>query len=355
MEIVALVVGATGIAGRGVSQELLDAGARVHGLSRHRDGVIAGVEHIAADLLDPASLNKAVSTIKPSHVYMTAWSRRATEQENIRVNAGMVRTVLEAVAPARSVKHVALVTGLKHYLGPFESYLRGGVAPPTPLREEQPRLDLPNFYYSQEDELYAAANRDGFTWSVHRPHTIIGKAIGNAMNMGSTLAAYASICKELGRSFKFPGSAAQWNGLSDMTDARMLGKQLVWASTTDIAKNEAYNIVNGDIFRWSWLWPRIAKWFGVTWEGFEGAPVPLEGQMTNDGEAWKKMATKYDLVEPDLSRVASPWHTDLDMGRPIEVMTDMALSRKLGFHVYQNTEEAFHDLFATLRAEKVIP
>ena len=332
MEIVALVVGATGIAGRGVSQELLDAGARVHGLSRHRDGVIAGVEHVAADLLDPASLNKAVSRIKPSHVYLTAWSRRATEQENIKVNAGMVRAVLEAVAPARSVKHVALVTGLKHYLGPFEAYVRGGVAPPTPLREEQPRLDLPNFYYSQEDELYAAANRDGFTWSVHRPHTIIGKAIGNAMNMGSTLAAYASICKELGRPFKFPGSAAQWNGLSDMTDARVLGKQLVWASTTDIAKNEAYNIVNGDIFRWSWLWPRIAKWFGVTWEGFEGAPVPLEGQMTNDGEVWKKMATKYGLVEPDLSRVASPWHTDLDMGRPIEVMTDMALSRKLGFH-----------------------
>ena len=43
------------------------------------------------------------------------------------------------------------------------------------------------------------------------------------------------------------------------------------------------------------------------------------------------------------------------MGRPIEVMTDMARSRKLGFLVYQNTEEAFHDLFATLRAEKVIP
>ena len=44
------------------------------------------------------------------------------------------------------------------------------------------------------------------------------------------------------------------------------------------------------------------------------------------------MAAKYGLVEPDLARVASPWHTDLDMGRPIEVMTDMALSRKHGFH-----------------------
>ena len=167
-----------------------------------------------------------------------------------------------------------------------------GLLPPTPVREEQPRLDLPNFYYNQEDEVYAAAKRDGFTWSVHRPHTIIGKAIGNAMNMGSTLAAYASICKELGRPFKFPGSAAQWNGLSDMTDARVLGKQLVWASTTDVAKNEAYNIVNGDIFRWSWLWPRIAKWFGVGWEGFEadaGSPGRPDGRTTpKSGRQWRR-------------------------------------------------------------------
>jgi nucleoside-diphosphate-sugar epimerase len=355
MKIEALVVGATGIAGRGVSQELLDFGARVHGLSRRREGIIPGVEHRAADLQDPASVSKAIGELKPSHVYLAVWSRQPTEEENIKVNAGIVRAVLDAVAPARSVKHVALVTGLKHYLGPFEAYARSGLLPPTPVREEQQRLNVHNFYYNQEDEVYAAARRDGFTWSIHRPHTIIGKAIGNAMNMGTTLAAYASICKELGRPFKFPGSAAQWNGLTDMTDARILGKQLVWASTTDIAKNEAYNVVNGDIFRWSWLWPRLAKWFGVTPEAFETAPVPLEGQMANDAGVWKKMAEKHGLVEPDLWRVASPWHTDLDISRPLEVMTDMTRSRKLGFLAYQNTEEAFHELFATLRAEKVIP
>ena len=267
----------------------------------------------------------------------------------------MVRNLLAALAPARSVKHVALVTGLKHYLGPFDAYVKAGTPPPTPLREEQHRLDLPNFYYAQEDEVYAAAKRDGFTWSVHRPHTIIGKAIGNAMNMGSTLAAYASICREVGRPFVFPGSAAQWNGLSDMTDTRILAKQLLWASSEDVAKNEAYNIVNGDIFRWSWMWPRIAKWFGVEWEGPGDSIVPLEAQMAKDAPVWEAMADKYGLAEPNLWRVASPWHTDLDLSRPIEVMTDMALSRKLGFLAYQNTENAFHDLFSALRADKVIP
>jgi nucleoside-diphosphate-sugar epimerase len=355
MEIVALVVGATGIAGRGVSQELVERGARVHGLSRKSEGLAHGVTHVAADLTDPESVKTAVAGLKPTHIYFTTWSRRANEEENIKVNAGAVRTLLNAVAPAHSVVHVALVTGLKHYLGPFDAYLRAGTSPLMPVREEQPRLDIPNFYYAQEDEVYAAAARDGFTWSVHRPHTIIGKAIGNAMNMGTTLAAYASICKEAGRRFKFPGSAAQWNGLSDMTDSHVLGKQLVWASTHDFAKNNAYNIVNGDIFRWNWMWPRIAKWFGVDWEGFTGEVTPLEAQMAGDTAAWKRIVDKHRLVEPDLARVASAWHTDLDLSRPVEVMTDMAASRKLGFSVFQSTEDAFFDLFATLRLDRIIP
>lgn len=355
MDIVALVVGATGIAGRGACQELLGRGAEVHGLSRNAEGLVPGVRHVAADLLNSESLKKALSGLKPTHVYITTWSRRSTEAENIEVNGGMVRNVLAVLAPARSIKHVALVTGLKHYLGPFDAYVRTGTLPATPLREEQPRLDIPNFYYTQEDEVYAAAERDGFTWSVHRPHTIIGRAIGNAMNMGTTLAAYASICKELGKPFTFPGSAAQWNGLSDMTDTRILAKQLLWASTDDFAKNEAYNIVNGDIFRWSWMWPRIAKWFGVEWIGAEKEMAPLEGQMANDTPIWKGMADKYGLAESDLWRVASPWHTDLDLSRPIDVMTDMANSRRRGFLTYQSTEDAFLELFASLRADKIIP
>ena len=355
MNIVGLVVGATGIAGRGACQELLRCGAEVLGLSRHPDGLVVGVRHVSVDLLDADRLRSSLSDLKPTHVYFTAWSRRATEAENIKVNGDMVRNVLAALSPSRTVTHVALVTGLKHYLGPFDAYVKAGTLPSTPLREEQPRLDTPNFYYAQEDEVYTAAQREGFTWSVHRPHTIIGRAIGNAMNMGTTLAAYASICKELGRPFIFPGSAAQWNGLSDMTDARILAKQLLWASTNDFAKNDAYNITNGDLFRWNWMWPRIAKWFGVEWRGVESDMVSLDAQMANDATVWKEMAEKYGLVEPDLSRVASPWHTDLDLSRPIEVMTDMASSRKRGFLAYQSTEDSFYDLFAALRGDRVIP
>ena len=247
----ALIAGITGIGGNHVARELLANGWKVIGLSRRPPHDLPGVQHIAADMLDRAALATTLAGVKPTHVFITTWMRQDTEAENIRVNAALVRNLLDAVAPSNSVRHVALVTGLKHYPGPFEAYASAGTLPDTPLRESQPRLPIENFYYAQEDEVYAAAQRDRFTWSVHRPHTIIGLAVGNAMNLGTTLAVYASICKHTGRAFQFPGSGAQWNGLSDVTDARMLAKQLVWAADTDAARNAAFNIVNGDVFRWS--------------------------------------------------------------------------------------------------------
>jgi nucleoside-diphosphate-sugar epimerase len=351
----ALVVGASGIGGRYTASELLAHGWTVYGLARRPPRDLPGLIPVAADLLDEVGLQAALADVAPTHVFITTWMRQDSEAENIRVNALLVRNLLDALSPKKSLRHVALVTGLKHYLGPFEAYASSGTLPDTPLRESQPRLPLDNFYYAQEDEVYAAAGRDRFTWTIHRPHSIIGMAVGNAMNMGTTLAVYASICKETGRPFRFPGSEAQWNGLCDVTDARMLAKQLRWAADTDAARNEAFNITNGDYFRWSWLWRRLAAWFGVPAEGYSGTVQPLEAAMANDAELWSDMARRHHLQEADLDRLASPWHTDLDLGRPIEVMTDMANSRRLGFAAWQSTEDSFYDLFAALRAQRLIP
>ncbi|RYB03109.1 SDR family oxidoreductase [Lichenibacterium ramalinae] len=349
----ALVVGTSGIVGSATTALLLSEGWTVHGLAR-RPEAGAGILPVAADLQDAAGTAAALRDVRPEAVFIATWARQATEAENIRVNAGMVRNLLDGLRPAGTVRHVALVTGLKHYLGPFEAYGKGKL-PQTPFREEQGRLDIENFYYAQEDEVFAAATRDGFAWSVHRPHTIIGKAVGNAMNMGTTLAAYAVLCRETGRPFRFPGSAAQWNGLTDMTDARLLARQLLWATETPAAANQAFNVVDGDVFRWSWMWGRIADWFGLEPAPFDGTVRPLEEQMAGDAPVWRRIAERENLAEPDLARMASPWHTDADLGRPIEVVTDMSKSRKLGFTAYQASDEAFFDLFARLRADRLIP
>jgi hypothetical protein len=153
----------------------------------------------------------------------------------------------------------------------------------------------------------------------------------------------------------FPGSAAQWNGLTDMTDARLLARHLEWAATTAAARDQAFNVVNGDVFRWSWMWPRLAGWFDLDPAPYPGEGTPLERQLTDAALIWTEIARRHDLRVADLSRVTSAWHTDADLGRPIEVVTDMSKSRKLGFREYQATDDSFFDLFTMLRDERIIP
>jgi nucleoside-diphosphate-sugar epimerase len=350
----ALIVGVSGIVGRNLADLLIaENDWQVYGMAR-RPGERKGITSIAVDLQDASAVELALKDVKPTHVFLAIWLRQSTEAENIRVNAGMVRNVLEVVSKTQTVQHVALVTGLKHYLGPFESYGKGRL-PVTPFREEQGRLDLENFYYAQEDEVFAGAARDGYSWSIHRPHTIIGYAIGNAMNMGTTLAVYASLCKELGKPMQFPGSSVQWNSLTDMTDARLLAKHLLWVTATPAAHNQAFNVVNGDVFRWSWMWKRLAEWFGVEASELQGEGTPLETQLVGLSSTWQQTAAKYGLPQNDLNSLASAWHTDADLGRPIEVVTDMSKSRKLGFTAYQPTDESFFSLFERLRHDRIIP
>lgn len=349
----ALVVGVTGIQGGTLASRLLENDWDVVGLSRTGATDLSDVTSVTADLTDADSVEVAVKDLDPTQVFFTAWSRQDTEAENCRVNAAMLRNLLEAVSSAPNLKHVALTTGLKHYLGPFEAYAL--IEPDTPFREEQERLPYENFYYNQEDVLWEYADKVGFTWSVHRPHTVIGWAIGNAMNMGVTLSIYAAICRETGRPFIFPGSPEQYNAVTDVTDSRILASHLEWAATTPAAANEAFNIVNGDQFRWRRMWTVVAEGLGVEPAEYPGHPTPLVEQMVDAGSVWDEIVDKYDLVPHPVERLASWWHTDADLGRTIETFTDMTKSRLLGFTDYQPTNTSFLDLFDRLRTERIIP
>ena len=81
----ALVVGASGITGTALVDQLLDEGWEVLALSRGgsaRDGVTG----VAANLREVDSLRAALSEHRPTHVFFTAWQRQDTEAENIAVN-----------------------------------------------------------------------------------------------------------------------------------------------------------------------------------------------------------------------------------------------------------------------------
>lgn len=351
----ALVIGSSGLVGSNLIAAMHNAGGwEITGVSRGRSAnVDSRISSVAVDLLDEEAVRQKLEGLAPTHVFLCAWTMCESERENIRVNRGIVRNVLDAVGPNRSVRHVALVTGTKHYLGPFELYAKG--VPETPFREEQPRLAAPNFYYEQEDAMIGASNKFGFSYSVHRPYTIIGHAIGNLMNMGTTIAVYASICKEMDLPFVFPGSQVAWSGLSEYSDARLIAKHLLWAANEPAARNLAFNIVNGDLFRWSWMWPRLAAFFGISDGPYAGRSTSLAAALSEAAPIWQQMIARHGLQPISLEKLASPWHTDLDLSRPFEIISDMSRSRARGFSDYQETERSFLDLFERLRRERFIP
>jgi nucleoside-diphosphate-sugar epimerase len=349
----ALVVGVTGIGGYNIAQALLTSGWRVVGLSRTPRYELEGVEHVYADVIDRAAVERAIAGKDITHLFYATWSRQDTEAQNCSVNGEMLANTLGALAHTASLRHAVLITGLKHYLGPFEAYASAPAE--TPFREDQQRLSYQNFYYDQEDILFQAAADGGFTWSVHRPHTMIGYALGNVMNMGVTLALYGTLCRELNQPFVFPGSPQQYNGVTDITDARLLGRHAVWSATEPAARDQAFNTTNGDVFRWRQMWPRVAEGLGVEAAPYPGHPTPLQDRMDHADEAWATLVEKFDLAPHRASELASWWHTDADLGREVETFADMSKSRSLGFLDFQDSTRSFLDLFDTLRAHHVIP
>lgn len=350
----ALIVGITGLSGRYAAMALKEAGWHITGLARSEGGERLDDRRVAVDLTDRDATIKALSGLDDiTDLFLCIWKMHATEADNVRVNRAMLENLFAGLPAAAPVGYCALVTGLKHYLGPFESYATS--RPYSPFLESQPRLPVDNFYYAQEDVVFDQAARRGFRWTVHRPHSMIGFALGNAMNMAVTLAVYASICRETGRPFVYPGSAAQYAAVTDVTDARILAKQLVWSASTPEVANIPLNIANGDVFRWHWLWARIAEYFGLEPAEHPGHPVPLQEQMADAGPIWDDMVKKYGLEPWPVNKIASFWHSDADLGREIECFTDMTNSRRLGFTAYQNTVESFTDVFDELRARRIIP
>ncbi len=348
----ALIVGSTGIVGGNLAAHLVARGWQVFGLAR-KPAAAPGITPVAADLQDAASVKAALQGIAPTHVFLCTWLRQPTEVENVKVNGAMTRNLFAALDGVRSLEHATLVTGTKHYLGPFESY--GQSAAETPFREDTPRLPgLKLLLHAGRHPLRGRPARR-IHLGVHRPHSIIGYALGNAMNMGVTLSVYASICRETRQPFIFPGSQFQWNALTDVTDAGLLATHLEWSATVPQARNQAFNTVNGDIFRWRWLWPQLAAYFGVEPQGPPDTPRTLAQQDAALAAAWRKIAQQHALVEPDVEKLASWWHTDADLGRELECVNDMTKSRKLGFQGFQETRASFFELFDRLRREKIIP
>ncbi|WP_130617512.1 SDR family oxidoreductase [Dyella amyloliquefaciens] len=346
---VALVVGAQGVIGRNLADHLASLDDwQVIGLSR-RGGASSGrVSHVAVDLLDAADAQEKLSTLTHvTHVFYAAYQDRPSWAELVPPNLAMLVNVVDAIEPvAKDLQHISLMQGYKVYgghLGPFK----------TPARETDAAFMPPEFMHDQQRFLEQRQQGATWSWSAIRPAVVGGFALGNPMNLALAIAVYASMSKQLGLPLRFPGKPGAYDRLLEMTDAGLLARATVWAATEPACANQAFNITNGDLFRWNEMWPAIARYFDM--EVAPPLPLSLDSVMANKESLWRTMIERHGLTEHAYAEVSSWRFADFVFSWDYDMFGDGSKARRFGFHEHIETQAMFTRLFDDFRRRKIIP
>jgi nucleoside-diphosphate-sugar epimerase len=345
---VALVVGAQGVIGKNLVDYLATLPDwEVIGLSRRGGEPSEKVRFIAVDLLNADDTRQKLSNLhQVTHIFYAAYQDRPSWNELVAPNVAMLVNVVETVeSVAVNLQHISLMQGYKVYgahLGPFK----------TPARETDAGHMPPEFNVDQQQFLEQRQQGKAWTWSAIRPSVVGGFALGNPMNLALVIAVYASISKELGLPLRFPGKPGAYDKLLEMTDAGLLAHATLWAATGENTANQAFNINNGDLFRWSEMWPKIARYFDL--EVAPPLPMSLNIMMEDKAPLWNSMMAKYGL-QHGYEEVSSWGFGDFVFSWDYDMFADGSKSRRHGFHEYVDTEAMFMQIFDDLRERKVIP
>jgi nucleoside-diphosphate-sugar epimerase len=355
-----LIAGASGVVG----QAALDHFSRLEeweivAVSRRRPRMAknARVHHLALDLTDKRACRDAVAAVgSVSHLVYAALYEKPNLTEGWRdpaqmqTNLAMLRNLLTPLAAGGSLRHVSLLQGTKAYgvhLHPIA----------VPARESAPRHPHDNFYWLQEDYLRDQAARAGFAMTIFRPQVVFGDVAGVAMNLIPVLGAYAAIRREAGKSFAFPGGPSY---LLEAVDARLLARALAWAAEAPEARNETFNITNGDVFVWQNVWPAIAETLGVGPGPDE--PVPLSTYLPENRDVWRRIAEREGLREPDLLHLIGQSHQYADFcfaygarRPPAPALVSTIKLRQAGFGDCIDTEVMFRDLIRSMQDQRILP
>ncbi len=345
----ALIAGATGAVAKRLVEQLCAAGWEVIGLCRNVPAEAKTARYIAVDLYDGDGLRRALAKERTvTHAFYASRARHGEGGvESVAENVAMLRHLIDAVeAGCPKLEHIHLVEGAKWYgihLGAF----------PTPALEDDPRHMPPNFYYDQEDLLRARQQGRPWTWSVSRPNVVCDFAPERPRNLTSIIGAYAAICKELGLALDFPGQPGHYRALTEVTDAALLAQAMTFMATTPACRNEAFNITNGDVYRWERMWPLVAEHFGLKVGVVR--PLLLADWMKDKAAVWDRIVARYGLVPNKLEDVALWGFADFVFRQSYDVISSNTKLRLAGFHHMRETREMFFSQLAQYREARIIP
>ncbi len=357
-----LIAGASGLVGYAALKHFAgQPGVRVTGISRRPPFGLdrLGIRFVAADLRDQAQCEAHFGAMHDvTHMIYAALHEQPAlvagwrEKEQIVTNDRMLRHLLGPLArAARGLQHVTLLQGTKAY----GAHVRRFDLPAREGRSEA--RDVPNFYWNQEDYLKECQHAAGWAWTILRPQIIFGQSFGSAMNPIPAIGVYAALLRERGEPLYHPGGPSN---VLEAVDADLLARAIAWAGEADTARNETFNVTNGDIFQWSGVWPAIADALGME----PGPPKPrrLAESVPAEAGKWERIRQRYGLVAPPMVDYvgASLQYLDYLMaygamaGDKISIVSTVKI-RQAGFVEAMDTEAMFRKWFKLFQEQKLLP
>jgi nucleoside-diphosphate-sugar epimerase len=334
--------------GRRIAEQLTLSGKwNVIGLARNAPA-IPGMRRIAVDLTDAHDCRRRLAGLDAvTHLFYTArYDHPEGTPETVETNALMLSNLVDVLETSTELKHIHVVHGTKYYghqLGPMK----------VPAREDDARATGSNFYFVQEDFLRARRSGRRWNYTITRPHTFCDAAADIPRSSGLLIAVYAAIRRELGLPLAFPGSAEAYAVRTQFTDIAMLARAIEWMATEPRCANQAFNIVNGDYPRWSELWPRFARGFGLE----PGVPrrINFPQYMSDKGAVWERIVDKHRLCPTALDKLVLWSYGDYVFKPEWDIMSSVAKARAFGFEEAVDTGAMFARQFDHYRAQKIIP
>jgi nucleoside-diphosphate-sugar epimerase len=343
---VALVVGAGGIIGHAVARELQAAGWTVRGLARRE---IAGLRSLSADLTNSDATAKTLAGARDTtHVFYAALSPDPNLSIEAARNAGMLGAVLDGLEEVRApLRRVVIYQGFKIY------GIHLGAKVRTPARESDPPHMPPNIYMAQEEQLRARAKRSAWDYVALRPDVVVGDIHGNPMNIALVIGVFAAISLELGIPLRFPGTDLAYRQLVQLTDSGLLARASLWAATSPKAAGEAFNVTNGDVFRWERMWEDVAKHLGQ--DLADPVPLRLAEHMADKGPLWRSLAGSKNLLERDLAKLVGWGFGDFIFRTETDVISDVNKLYSHGFTERVDSKASLIGALGSFKERRIIP
>ena len=138
-----------------------------------------------------------------------------------------------------------------------------------------------------------------------------------------------------------------------MTDASLLARAIRFIATTPTCFNQAFNVTNGDVFRWRSLWPRIASYFkcelGIV------RPLKLAEWMRDKQSIWERIVLRHGLHPSALEEVADWAFADFLWSQCYDVISQTTKLHSVGFYEVLDTQAMFLQQLSCYSEAGILP